>query len=318
MSITNPIFTAEELLHSKIEPPEHLDYLEFEFNKVTFRCFGILHGITGGLNQDYREFIKKEIRDIKGIKLAEKGMKQLYRNCGINDELEDWLVLRNIDCFIMGFQLIADPRCLWMITIDALREQLRKYDPFVKNNKNNITDLGESTYFHYLDEVERRELAGFIPSEQALKNDINSMSHWYKAILSKSRYSKFEHPQWKRILLLERLMHIPCRSIHMLHYALAYAEKHEHKLINIFIGETHNTDMLFLANNIERFKNSLNEKQLAVMTKIITTATHFSRHENFKETVFLLLKKVNYLSFILLGAIIPLIFYVLIFIVISK
>ena len=75
-------------------PPDSLDFLEFDFDGVTFRCYGILHGITGGLNREYRDFIKRSIQNIEGIKLAEKGMKQLYRKCGIDAELEDWAVLR--------------------------------------------------------------------------------------------------------------------------------------------------------------------------------------------------------------------------------
>ncbi|MCK4865199.1 MAG: hypothetical protein KAT06_07190 [Gammaproteobacteria bacterium] len=299
-------------------PPNSLDYLEFDFKGVTFRCFGILHGITGGLNRDYREFIKQSIKAIDGVKLAEKGMKQLYRNCGIEAELEDWAVLRPIDSFVMGFQLLADPRSLWMITIDALREKFRKHDAFITNKRTNISDLGESSYFHYLDEQERREIAGFLPSQQAISNDLKSMTHWYSAIIPKSRHKKIDHPQWRRLLLLERVMHIPCRSIHMLHYALSYAQTHSHQQINLLIGETHNTDMQFLAENINIFKSELDSKQLNVIQKIIVKATNMGKRRTISKNIIFGLKKINYLVFLLMGAASALSLYFVIYVILNN
>lgn len=303
--------SVDEILHSSIKPPEQLDYLEFDYQGVSFRCLGILHGITGGLNQEYSSFIKKSIRETDGLKLAEKGMKQLYRNCGIDEEMEDWLVLRKVDCLMMGFQLIADPRCLWMITVDALREKLRKRDAFITNNRGNISDLGESPFFHYLEEYQRRDLMGFLPSKQAFANDLNSMTRWYKALLPKARNIKIEHPQWHRILLLERLMHIPCRSIHMLHYALAYARQHNHSLVNLFVGETHNTDMHYLALHLDTLSHSLNEDQNKVMQNIIARADKFGSRKKLSVKLQLFSKKLNYLIFLLAGAMIPLSLYIM-------
>lgn len=311
-------FNAETLQKSNNSPPNQLDYLEFNYEGVTFRCFGILHGITGGLNRDYREFIKQSIKAIDGVKLAEKGMKQLYRNCGIDAELEDWAVLRPIDSFVMGFQLLADPRCLWMITIDALREKFRKHDSFITNQRKNIPDLGESRYFHYLDEQERRDIAGFLPSQQAISNDLKSMTHWYSAIIPKSRHKKIDHPQWRRLLLLERIMHIPCRSIHMLHYALAYAKKHNLQQINLLVGETHNTDMQFLAKNIDRFKNTFTDQQVNVMNKIITKATRLGKRDTISENVLLYFNKTNYLMFLLMGAASALSLYFVVYIILNN
>lgn len=306
-------YTPEELQNSTNEPPESMDYLEFDYEGITFRVFGILHGITGGLNQEYLKFVKDSIRSIDGIKLAEKGMKQLYSGCGIDEELEDWLVLRRVDSLTMGFQLLSDPRCFWMITVDALREKLRKKDPFISNVRKHIAQLGESPYFHTIDEYQRRELIGFLASKEAISKDLHSMSRWYRSILPKPRHTKIEHPQWHRLLLLERVMHIPCRSVHMLHYALAYAKKHDHKLVNLFVGETHNTDMHYLADHSQTLYDSLNEESQATMKNIIAQATFFGKRSKFGEKLQLLWKKVNYLIFLLIGASIPLSFYLLVF-----
>lgn len=302
--------TSEQLEGSNNPPPKTLDYLEFTYQGITIRSFGILHGITGGLNREYVDFIKLGIRQVDGPKLAEKGMKQLYRHCGIDEELEDWMVLRPIDSLVMGVQLLGDPRCLWMITVDALREQLRTRDPYIGNNRKRLSDLGESPYFHYLDEYQRRELVGFLPSEKAIAKDLHSMSRWYGAIIPKGRHKSIEHPQWRRILLLERLMHIPCRSIHMLEYALAYAKKHNHPLVNIFVGETHNTDMHYLANNHEDFVATLNDKESKTMQKISDRALRCGKRETLADTVVVGIKKTQYVFFLLIGAMLPLGVYV--------
>ena len=248
-----------------------------------------------------------------GIKLAEKGMKQLYPDCEIDEELEDWLVLRRVDCLTMGFQLVADPRCLWMITVDAIREKLRKKDPFIANDRKDITKLGESPYFHYIDAYARRELVGFLPSKVAISKDLYSMSKWYKAILPKTRHTKIEHPQWHRLLLLERIMHIPCRSIHMLHYGLAFAKEHNHKLVNLFVGETHNTDMHYLAKHSQSFYGSLDKESQETMKKIITQATFFGKKITFTHKLQLAWKKLNYLTFLVIGALVPLSFYFMVY-----
>lgn len=238
----------DKIIKTDINPPKKLDYIEFKFQKVTIRSFGILHGVTGGLNKEYRDFIKKSIAEVEGFKIAEKGMKTLYLNCGIEKELEDWLVLSPTDAFFMGLHLMLDPRTLRMITIDPIVEILSKKDPFIANNKKNLYDLGESPYFHYLPALERREFRNFfLKSDIAIKKDLESMTKWYKNILPKKREIEIKHSGWRRLLLLERFMHIPCRSIHMLYYATKYAKENNHSLVNIFIGETHNSDMHYLA-----------------------------------------------------------------------
>ena len=297
-----PRYEPQQLLDSNLPKPDTLDYIEFQHDDVTLRCFGILHGITGGLNLEYRDFIKQSIKSIDGIKLAEKGMKNLYPYCQIDTELEDWAVLRPVDCFLMGFKLIADPRCLWMISIDSLRELCRQKDAFVSHHRRNISDLGESTFFHYLDEHERRGIAGFSSPQQALKQDIQSLSRWYSPLFLKQRVKAIIHPQWKRILLLENHMHIPARSVHMLAYATAYAKKHNHKLVNLFVGETHNTDMQYLAREDSQLAKSFSLEQLKIINKITNRATSMVNPKNEYDRVKWVLKKIFYLFNILSGA----------------
>jgi len=308
-----PRYSVQQLLNSNLSKPDTLDYIEFQHDDVTFRCFGILHGITGGLNFEYRDFIKQSIKSIDGIKLAEKGMQKLYPHCQIDAELEDWAVLRPIDCFLMGFKLIADPRCLWMISIDSFRELWQQHDAFVCHQRQNISDLGESTFFHYLDEHERRSIAGFNSPEQALKQDMESLSRWYKSLLVKQRIQPVIHPQWKRILLLENCMHIPARSVHMLAYATAFAKKHKHKLVNLFVGETHNTDMQYLARKDKQLTKTLSQEQSQTIDMITNRATRMANPIDKFDRIKMTLNKFFYLFNLLLGTATAISLYLIIF-----
>jgi len=308
-----PRYRVQQLLNSNLSKPDRLDYLEFQHDDITFRCFGILHGITGGLNFEYRDFIKQSIKSVDGIKLAEKGMKKLYPYCQIDAELEDWAVLRPVDCFLMGFKLIADPRCLWMISIDSIRELWQQSDAFIRHHRLNTSDLGESTFFHYLDEHERRDIAGFSPPKQALQQDIESLSHWYKPPFVKQRIKPVIHPQWKRILILENHMHIPARSVHMLAYATAFAKKHNHKLVNLFVGETHNTDMQYLAREDKQLTKIFSQEQLKTIDKITNRATKMGSPKDKFDIIRAALNKTLYLLNLLLGTATAIGLYLIIF-----
>ena len=112
----------DKVIHEDCLRPKTLDFLEFEVEGITIRAYGVLHGLTGGMNQEYRDFVKLSIRQAEGLKLGEKGFKIHYAHCGIDEELEDWLILGVSDCFSMGFQMVFDPRCFFMLTIDPIIE----------------------------------------------------------------------------------------------------------------------------------------------------------------------------------------------------
>ena len=315
--INDKVFQSEleKIIKTDIAPPQKLDYIEFEFQGITIRSFGILHGVTGGLNREYRDFIKKSIKEVEGFKIAEKGMKTLYKGCGIDKELEDWLVLSSADAFFMGLYLIADPRTLRMITIDPIIELLTKKDPFIKNNKKNLYDLGESPYFHYLPTTQRRELCNFPTSQKGLVKDIQSKIKWFRNIFPKKRELKIEHPAWRRILLLERFMHIPCRSIHMLYYATKYAKEHNHSLVNIFVGETHNSDMHYLATQKDEFQKLIKKEERGIFSKIVKRAEKFGGKLTLLLHLKLLYLKIRYMLFMVLGTLIPI---VVLFVVLGR
>jgi hypothetical protein len=283
-------------------PPPELDFIEFTFQGVTFRVFGVLHGVTGGMNREYRQFVRRHIRAAPVPKLGEKGMKVLYRGCGVEQEMEDWLVLRASDCFFMGLQLVLDPRCLRMITLDALGEMLRLRDPFVAHQRRCVSDLGESPYFHYLNPDERRGLIGFPPPLEGLQRDLGLLSRPWASFLPRRAPSKVQNAKWRRILLLSRFMHIPCRSLHMLHFAAAYAKRRGLSMVSLFVGETHNTDMLAFAAEGDGIAQLLSPGERRFFDIIVRRAERFGGDPSFCVRGQLALLKLRYVLTIAAGA----------------
>jgi hypothetical protein len=254
------------------------------------------------MNRTYRRFVREHIRRASGLKLAEKGMKAAYHGCGIDRELEDWLVLRASDCFLMGLQLVLDLRCLRMITLDAAAEVLRSRDPFVSDPQHNASHLGESPYFHYLDPVERRELIGFPPPAQALRRDLRLLCRWWSDLLPRRIRFRFSNPKWGRILLLNRFMHIPARSLHMLHFAVACAEGRGVDEVSLFVGETHNTDMRCIATGEEALTGSLDMGARKAFDRIVRRAERFGGGSSCMARLCMAALKARYILLITAGA----------------
>jgi hypothetical protein len=283
-------------------PPPPLDCVEFRFRGTTFRVFGILHGITGGMNRTYRRFVRDHVRRTAGLKLAEKGMKAVYRGCGIDRELEDWMVLRGSDCFLLGLQLVLDPRCLRMITVDTAVELMGSRDPFVADPEHNASHLGESPYFHYLSPGERRRLIGFASPTEGLRTDLRLLRRWWSKLLPRKVAFEFPNPKWERILLMSRLMHIPARSLHMLHFAAAHAESSGLDTVNVFAGETHNTDMRSLAEAEKSFRSSLDDAERRAFDAIVSRAERFGGGHSLGTRLHMAVLKLKYIALITAGA----------------
>ena len=165
--------------------------------------------------------------------------------------------------------------------------------------------MGESPYFHYLPTTQRRELCNFPTSQKGLIKDIQSKIKWFRNIFPKKREMEIEHPAWKRLLLLERFMHIPCRSIHMLYYAIRYAKEYNYSLVNIFVGETHNSDMHYLATQKDEFQKSLNREEKSIFSQIVKRAEKFGGRLTVSLKLELFYLKIRYILFMLLGTLTP-------------
>lgn len=229
--------SADELLSRAVLPHvEHLDNIEFLYEDATVRAYGVLHGLTGGTNRSYVELVNRTIEQAPGIRLGEKGMRAMYK--GLHGELDDWLQVPLKDAFCFPLNLLLTPARVVRFVHAVLREYLTKHDRFGAYGTNRLQDIGGSPAFHLLSPTERRHLAGFMDAPAYLMENLLRRKGE-----SKAPPPQFPDPDWGWLPLIEPFVNIPCRSVHMLEFAVALARLRGEKEVSLFVGEIHNSDM---------------------------------------------------------------------------
>lgn len=221
--------------------PKKLDSITLNYKGITFHVYGVLHALTGGTNKEYVKHVNYTIEQAKGIKLCEKSMKTMYK--GLDEELDDWIQVPMSDVFYMTFNLVKNPLNWWKISKSLIKEKLTSKDRFGINGIKRVEDIGGSMAFHTLDPNERRQLAGFPPPKDYLVH--NLASRLYKRKFNPPR---FPDKDWQWLSIIEPYENIPCRSIHMIETAVDIAKRESKTEASLFIGEIHNTDILWYVN----------------------------------------------------------------------
>jgi hypothetical protein len=216
--------------------PTKLDCINLTYKGVNFHIHGVLHGLIGGTNQQYRDIINDTISKAPGLKLGEKSMKKMYS--GLDYELDDWLQVPLKDVFFLTLNLVRSPNKWYQLGKVIFTEMTTKKDRFGINGINRIQDIGGSMAFHSLNPSDRRRLAGFPEPERYLAENLLRRKH--KSFLNAPR---FPDPDWIWLNTIEPFANIPCRSIHMIETALAMAQDQNQTEVSLFIGEIHNTDI---------------------------------------------------------------------------
>lgn len=268
--------TADTLFNqaAKIKPPSTLDSIKIIKEDITFNIYGVLHGISGGTNADYRQFVNDSIANAPGLKLGEKGMTHLYSN--LDGELYDWLAVPYKDIVKLTLSMYANPIRLAKFIRILLSEKLKKTDKFPTSVS--TSNLGGSRYFHLLDPFERRKLAGFPDALTYLHINLDRRT---------KKESNFKLPtvfdsDWEWLNWIEPYANLPLRSIFMIEYAREIAHLTKSSEISLFIGEIHNTDIatyLNLDENSELFKNPVIIDTISA-AKISAYLTYSKRKQN--------------------------------------
>lgn len=238
----------------RLAPPALLDGLSFDYCGVTFMVYGVLHGITGGMNAAYSDMLIRTVNGAEGLLFAKKSLFSFFPGSRSTVSLCDWAVLSVWDALGLGLRLTLLLSSWRVALADSVLERLQKRDPFLKTGQ--LKDLGGSPYFHTYDPWDRRKLVGFPDPGEGLRHDLTLLARPWKELLP--RMPNTLSPAWNRILrLVQRHGHIPARSLHMLHFAATYAKETGHRQVSVFVGETHNTDMAWLAANEGAFRAGL-------------------------------------------------------------
>lgn len=235
--MTQPNYvTVDELFtRSDLPRPTMLDSMDFEYEGVRVRSYGVLHALTGGSNREYVAMVNNTLRQAPGLKLGEKGMRAMYT--GLDGELDDWMQVPLLDAFRFPLALLGTPIRFGRVFTTVLKEYLTKKDRFGKSGAPALRDIGGAAAFHLLSPLERRKLAGFPDTPNYLVE--NMLRRQGKGARGPIR---FPDPDWWWLSHVEKYVNIPCRSVHMLEFAVALAHLKGVDEVSLFIGETHQSD----------------------------------------------------------------------------
>ncbi|CAG9186021.1 hypothetical protein [Cupriavidus pampae] len=220
---------------------ERIDSVTFEYAGVRCHVFGVLHGLTGGTNRQYKALVERAIQSAPGeLVFGETKFAKLYR--GVQVEMDDWTEIPLRDAFRMQFKAALTPARLFRLAYSSWRERRTDRDRFGRGGPRRLQDIGGSAAFHQIAPGERRRLAGFPgPYEYLVENC------WRRAGLGSMRGPVFPDPDWAWLAMIEPELNIPLRSVFMLEFATERARRLGAKEISLFVGEIHNSDMEWLA-----------------------------------------------------------------------
>lgn len=230
-----------ELLAGTAEIPQRLDAATIRYRGVTCHVYGVLHGLTGGTNRQYKALVEDAIEKAPGeLVFGETKFAKLYR--GIQVEMDDWTEIPLRDAFRMQFKAALTPMRMFMVAAGMRRERRTMADRFGANGFRRLQDIGGSAAFHALSPDERRRIAGFPEPYIYLVENCRR-----RAGGGDRRGPVFPDPDWRWLAMIEPELNIPLRSVFMLEFAVERARVLGASEISLFVGEIHNSDMVWLA-----------------------------------------------------------------------
>jgi hypothetical protein len=235
----NGYHDLEDVLSKALPEPDVCDSLAVVYRGVTLHVYGFLHGITGAGNNKYRQFIQHSIDVAPKPVLSEKRFSHVYR--GIDAELEDWAPIQLWQAFSQTGRMLLHPGALASVSLLAFLEHVRKGDRF---SDGLVSHLGDSPSFHLIDPDVRRAICGFPDPATYFKIGITRYLAPFSPHVSAIHVPD---PDWAWLEAVEPNATISLRSLHMIEFAAAYAIEKGVTELSVFVGETHNTDIEWLA-----------------------------------------------------------------------
>lgn len=233
---TEQYVAVNDLLGGQQPLPKQLDAVTFTYRDVRCHVYGVLHGLRGGTNRQYTEFVNLTIKAAPGLRFGETQFMRLYE--GLDAEMDDWLEIPPRDAFMMQIAASLMPWHLIRVVLQARREARTRIDRFGDGGVRRLQDIGGSPAFHLLSPDERRRIAGFLPPHSYLAENCRRRRR-----AGRVAGPVFPDKDWFWLARIEPYINIPLRSVHMLEYAVERARLSGADEISLFVGEIHNSDM---------------------------------------------------------------------------
>ncbi|MDN7880124.1 hypothetical protein [Burkholderia aenigmatica] len=272
--------------------PEYLDALTFDFRGIRIHAYGVLHGLTGGTNQSYRELVNRTIARAPGLRLGEMRFQALYD--GLDGELDDWMQIPLRDAFRFSLALHLTPLRIVKLLRAFAREKRSIHDRFAASDLRRLQDIGGSPAFHAISPSERRRFAGF-PEPSAYLAENIARREGRGALTA----PVFPDRDWSWLTFIEPYANIPLRSIHMLEFSAATARMRGASDVSVFVGEIHNSDMAWYASIAERIR------ERPVLRAVLAARAHASNPASLSASI----NRMAFNAANLAGSASPILFY---------
>lgn len=289
-----PYMSVAQLLGDTAEIVQRIDGTSFDYRGIRCHVFGVLHGLTGGTNRQYKALVERAIQDAPGeLIFGETKFAKLYR--GIQVEMDDWTEIPLRDAFRMQMKAALTPARLLRLSRRIWSERRTKTDRFGRNGLRRLQDIGGSAAFHTISPAERRRLAGFPAPYEYLEENCRR-----RIGTGNTAGPAFPDPDWDWLAMIEPQLKIPLRSVFMLEFAVERASRLGATEISLFVGDVHNSDMEWLAGrDIATVPSSLVRGTVASVRERAQELARATRRPS----------RCRFIAASLLGAGIPLSFY---------
>ncbi len=223
--------------------PEKLDALVCETGGVRYRVYGVIHGWTGGVSEEYRELVRKSLQEEKTV-LYEKMLGRFYGRRGAV-EAPDFCMLKRTGQFVLGLRMMLIWPLFLLIAAKEILTELftRSHETAEDNDYNNI-------FYHNIDPELRRGLDGSLPTRLQIEYELN---HWGGG---------------KGFWDLDLLLRVVPRSAYLAEFARAWAAATGATEIALVVGDRHLTEVRYFLEHPPvdvwtRRKASAHARQLA-------------------------------------------------------
>jgi hypothetical protein len=209
---------ATEAAKEVTEPPERFCPVSCERDGVTFQIYGMFHGLIGGDDKEYKDFVSKPIKGFDYV-IFENGLNYFY-SYKDGTIIPDFMVLGVLGSISLGLNVgVHFPFLMW----DMVREVLK-----LKSNRGAEDGFLYDKRFHKVDPETRRGLEPDPPLPSRLQID-------------------YEMGRWNRSGSLGRMLDpfsIVPRSMFMAGFAVGHAKLRGMTEVPLFVGDLHTMEIV--------------------------------------------------------------------------
>lgn len=201
--------------------PAALEPVTCEVDGVRYAIYGVMHGMVGGGDADYKAFVDRSLEALDPV-VFENGLSWFYPSRGRSADIPDFWVLGALGSLRLGLYVgFTFPAQLWTLLLEGLRVGGGGGDP---------DGFDFSARYHAVDPETRRGLEEYPPLPSRLQIDYE-LTRWDAA----GWLAAWRFP-----------FAIVPRSLFMAGFARGFAERHGLRELALVVGDLHTLEIAHL------------------------------------------------------------------------